>query len=374
MPHPQSYYLFADEAANLDLLLQDCIQITNAAVNFSNFVGINMFFDGNLDCCAWGGWSSMTLDGSFKRYQLTWMPAWAGLATVGHEMGHGFGLPHSSGPAANPPTGLGIYVSSWDIMSSSSSSLYSAYDSVYRYLPPGTIAYHRDMLNWIPANRKISFLSGEAGTITLEQLQLPQTNSNYLLAKIPIGGSSTRFYTVEARTKNGYDQSVPGAGIIIHNVDMNRAGNAGDALVVDGDSNGDVNDAGAMWLPGETFNDTVNKIQIRVDGSTSSSFTVYISNNVSQTAAPSRNFYDTGAPLSELSWSAISWALGYTVQIDDEISFNNPVVDQDVPTSQLSLPLSVSDGIYYWRVCAWRTTLPSCGGWSAAEKFTVKTN
>jgi hypothetical protein len=328
-------------------------------------------FDSQLDCCAWGGDIFINVEGRTRRFLATWMPDWADLATVGHEMGHGFGLPHSSGPAANPPTGLNVYVSSWDIMSRSSSSLYSVDHIVYGDLPPGTIAYHRDMLNWIPANRKISYMLGEASTITLERLQQPQGNSNYLLAKIFIGGSSSRFYTVEARTQTGYDQSVPGAGVIIHHVEVNRPGTAGDALVVDGDSNRDVNDAGAIWLPGETFKDTANKIQISVISSTTSSFTVYISNNVSPTAAPSRNYTATDDLV--LNWSGVSWAMGYTVQLDEVISFDDPVVNADLPNSQFSLPVSVPDGIYYWRVCAWQS-FDSCNAWSTVERLVVKSS
>lgn len=371
MPHPESYYL-SNDYANLSSLAQDCVTTANTvtpSINFLTYIGLNLMFDGELDCCAWGGDIRVNVEGQAKWYLATWMPDWADLATIGHEMGHGFGLPHSSGPAANPPTGLNIYVSSWDIMSRSSSGVYSAFDRNYQYLPPGTIAYHRDMLSWIPANRKINFYPGEVGTITLEQLQLPNANNNYLLAKISIGGSSTRFYTVEARTKTGYDQSVPGAGIIIHHVDVNRPGNAGHALVVDGDSNRNVNDEGAIWLPGETFTDNTNNIQIRVISSTSSSFTVYISNNVSPNAAPSRNYNRTIDPT--LRWSNVSWALGYTLQVDEEISFDDPLVDVDLPSSQLELMVSLPDGIYYWRVCAWRV-FGSCNAWSIVERITVK--
>jgi M6 family metalloprotease-like protein len=371
MPHPESYYL-ANGYADLDSLAQDCVTTANTvtpSINFLTYIGVNLMFDGELDCCAWGGDIPLNVDGQTKRYLATWMPNWADLATVGHEMGHGFGLPHSSGPAANPPTGLFIYVSSWDIMSRSSNYLYSVYHSNYEYLPPGTIAYHRDMLSWIPANRKTSFLPGEANTITLEQLQQPQANSNYLLAKISISGSSTRFYTVEARTKTGYDQSVPGAGVIIHRVDVNRSGNAGHALVVDGDTNRNVNDAGAIWLPGETFTDAANKIQIQVMSATPTSFTVYISNNVSPTAAPSRNYNRAVDPT--LRWSSISWAMGYTLQVDEELSFDDPVVNVDLPSIQSELMVSLPEGLYYWRVCAWRT-FDTCNAWSTVERLMVK--
>src|SRR5207302_9393258 len=77
-----------------------------------------------------------------------------------------------------------------------------------------------------------------------------------------INGSTTHFYTVEARRLAGYDQLVPAAAVVIHDVDTTRSGSK--ALVVDPDGNGDPNDAGAEWIPGETFSDAASGIQVAV--------------------------------------------------------------------------------------------------------------
>ncbi len=50
---------------------------------------------------------------------------------------------------------------------------------------------------------------------------MPQTG-NYLMAQIPVNHSTTHFYTVEVRRKTGYDIKLPGAGIIIHEVQTYR--------------------------------------------------------------------------------------------------------------------------------------------------------
>ena len=60
--------------------------------------GINMMFNSNFDNgYAWGGARYMTLDGETKLWRTTWEPPWAyhSISVIAHEMGHGFGLPHS---------------------------------------------------------------------------------------------------------------------------------------------------------------------------------------------------------------------------------------------------------------------------------------
>ena len=77
----------------------DCTAVADADVFFPNFVGINMVFNGDLNGFAWGGGQTLALDGQTKSYRATWLPPWAhNPAVMAHEMGHGFGLPHSSGP------------------------------------------------------------------------------------------------------------------------------------------------------------------------------------------------------------------------------------------------------------------------------------
>ncbi len=285
MPHNHAYYLDTQGNANLGKLAQDCTNAANSVVNYPQYVGINMMFSDPLDCCAWGGSYTINADGQTKTYRMTWMADWIQLAVLAHEMGHGFGMPHSSGPSWDPPSELDVYVSEWDVMSNDYGTCV-VYDPGFGCIPPGTIAYYVDIAGWMPANRKISIGPGGSQSVTLEQLRLPVSSTNYLLAKVLIGGSSTHFYSVEARMQDGYDQNTPGIAVIIHDVDLTRTGNAGYALVVDNDTNYDVNDSGAMWTPGETFNDSLNNIQIQVVSQNTSSFTVQITNNSPQISYP----------------------------------------------------------------------------------------
>jgi M6 family metalloprotease-like protein len=285
LPHPQAYYV-PNGQANLTLLAQECSAVMDASVYFPQYVGINFMFNWELDCCAWGGGVTLTRDGQTKSYRSTWMPYTTHSHDfLAHEMGHGFGFPHSSGPAAVERGGSGTYSSQWDMMSAGAGTCL-VYDLDYGCLATGTIAYHLDLDGWLPINRRVFVWPGEMKTVTLAQLRLPQSATNALMIKVPINGSLEHFYTIEARIFSGYDQNVPGSSAIIHHVDTAR--NDGNlALVVDAaDGNDDVNDAGAMWLPGETYTDSIANISVQILSSTASSFTVRVTNNSSQTFPP----------------------------------------------------------------------------------------
>jgi M6 family metalloprotease-like protein len=266
LPHPRSYYI-PGTSANLDLLLADCTAEADLSVNYTNYVGINMMFNSDLDGYAWGGYRYITLDGTYRKWYLTWEPPWgyADISVIEHEMGHGFGLPHSSGQYGY------TYDNYWDVMSKDRLS-YLAPDATYGRLGQHTISYHKDILSWFTASQKFTAPANSLTTITLERLALPQT-TNYRMAKIPIAGSVTHFYTVEARMSAGYDQNLPGQAIIIHEVDTTRQR---PAQVIDTDGNGNTGDAGAMWTVGETFSDVANIIYVTVNSMTATGFVVTI--------------------------------------------------------------------------------------------------
>ena len=276
LPQPHSYYLYTNEAGEEDYDLQktaeDCTAAADTDVFFPDFDGINFIFL-DMGGPARGGSLWLTNDGQTHSYGFTWLPhkrqmlisliqqyVWT------HEMGHAFGLPHSSGPYDE------TYDSDWDVMSGGHSL-----DPLLPYGSLGVhpITYHKDLLGWIPADRRYVAASNTTRTITLERLAQPGPEG-YLMAQIPIGGSPTGFYTVEARLFAGYDKGIPGEAVVLHKIDTARGK---PAQVVDVDNNGDPNDEGAMWTPGEIFTDSKNGIQVSIEAATATSYRVTINTN-----------------------------------------------------------------------------------------------
>ena len=162
------------------------------------------------------------------------------------------------------------YDSDWDVMSGGQSlSLHPGYG----HLGVHTIAYHKDFLGWIPADRKYVARPNTTRTISLGRLAQPGAEG-YLMAEIPIGNSPTDFYTVEARLFAGYDDGIPDEAIVIHKVDTTREDRL--AQVVDVDNNGDPNDDGAMWTLGEVFTDLENSLQVSIDAAYAGGYLVTI--------------------------------------------------------------------------------------------------
>jgi M6 family metalloprotease-like protein len=245
LPQPRSYYV--GSTTNLDQLANDCIAVADPVVFFPNYQGINLMFNDRLGCCAWGGLRYLNLDGQNRRYGITWLPPWGyqNISVIAHEMGHAFGLPHSSGPYNTP------YDSQWDVMSDTwrTCNRSGGRDNTFGCLGQHTIAFHKNMLGWITPTLIYTVTPFSQAVITLTNIAAP-VPGRYLMVRLP-QGSPNRFKTIEARRRIGYDTPLPGDAVIIHDVDTTRWDRQ--AQVVDIDNNGNPNDAGAMWTVGELF-------------------------------------------------------------------------------------------------------------------------
>ncbi len=257
-------------AFDFNLALADGIAKADSQVNYPQFDAIHLCFNSSFGngIAGLGGTRTLQLDGRLKTYAVSWHSApgeqsQLGLGTWVHEIGHGLGWPHSSGPYSS------TYDSRWDVMSIS----YGALSKEFGFVGAGTVSYHKQLAGWIPKARRYVAKNRSNQTITLERLNVPGTDG-YLMAQIPIGKSKTAYYTVEARKFTGYDELVPAEGVIIHNVAKSRPDR--DAQVVDVDRDGDCNDEGAVFLPGETFTDAANKIEVEVLEDTGTGYTVRI--------------------------------------------------------------------------------------------------
>lgn len=268
LPHPRSYYV-NNNTLNFETITTDCTAVADQYVYFPSYVGINLMFNDDLDGYAWGGSRYINIDGQGKSYRVTWEPPWGytSITVIAHEMGHGFGMPHSSGNYGQ------TYDNVWDVMSNAWANCGNATNPTYGCLGQQTIGYHRELVGWLHANEIFTY-QGQTRVITLERLTKPASNS-YLLAKIPIKGSSTKYYTVEVRKRVGYDVKLASEAVIIHEVDEHRS-NRRDAYLVDIDGNGNTGDAGAIWTVGEKFINSADSVCVEILAKAATSFTVKI--------------------------------------------------------------------------------------------------
>lgn len=264
LPSPSTAYT-QGSTSDLDALANDCIGAADPQVDFSNVAGIAMQFNGPLGNYSWGGSWTTRVDGATRSFGMTWMASWATAANYAHETGHSLGLPHSSGPYGQ------VYDSRWDVMSGGT----AADASVGTWVAPHTIAFYKDLLGWIAAGRKYVAGVHSDAVFDLTRDALPGA-SGYQMAQIPIGTNPKTFYTVEARRYAGYDAPgrIPGEAVVIHRVNMD---DLEPAKVVDVDGNGNPNDDGAMWTPGETFADSAVGVRVSVLSTTATGFRVEIS-------------------------------------------------------------------------------------------------
>jgi M6 family metalloprotease-like protein len=320
LPRPKTYYAncgWGESCAQLSQLAADAMALGRAqGIDFSVFDNINFVINNDLDCCAWGGgyYDSVTAKG----YGATWEPPWGQeTGTYVHEMGHSIGLPHSGWVYY-------AYDSPWDMMSSvrtassqpcgSYISINSGASRVVSCSEPGDgfIMQARDYLGWLPAGNITTVTLPGAATVTLEAGGLPVGSATkYIkicLAGQPCSGasgSSAHFFTVEARVKglggaSQYDNGIPGEGVIIHDVLMNRRGigsfsacffntQSGWSVPIDA-TPGDYSSTtcagtaaypnyalfNAQWTAGRTYANSTYRFRVAVNSRSESTFSVTV--------------------------------------------------------------------------------------------------
>ena len=194
---------YTDSAGDTDLfrLAADCTAAADVDIHFPDYVGINLAFNRGFPGGPRGGQVCLDLDGEARCYGVTflWPDLFGDRSALAHEMGHAFGLRHSEIADAKG------YANPWDLMGEGG---WCWPDPDCSPAPQHMSAYQKDQLGFIPAVRKYLAPADSRASIVLERLAQPGTDG-YLMAQIPIAGSTEHFYTVEARRRVGLDAGLP---------------------------------------------------------------------------------------------------------------------------------------------------------------------
>jgi M6 family metalloprotease-like protein len=228
---------------------------------FSSYYGIAVIWNNNLGQ-TWGTQQTIAMHGwgfAGSAYGWGWRTmgavalnsdAWQ-LAPAAHELGHGYGLPHSFADNRTSSCGggePGEYCDPWDIMS---------YGLVYDYTAgrwgltgPSLSAAYRSELGWIPATRKWTY-AGTSRSLRLTPVNVPG-DTDYLAAVVPV--DATTSYVVELRRKAGFDQRIPSTAVQVRSLSSDN-----------GRSYLKTSDQGSNELhTNDSFTDTQHNLQVQV--------------------------------------------------------------------------------------------------------------
>lgn len=279
LPQPRSHYVTeenGEDKADLKKLFADCGAAADATVDFNSVQGVNMMFNGDLDGYAWGGGMCAPLEGrSNFCTRATWNPPWSfsNLAPLAHEMGHGYGLPHSDNSDGDSDT----YDNPWDVMSDGWYNAVS--DSTYGTRPKHINMFQRHRLSWVDGARQQVIVLGDLATreIALDYAHLAGSGNVQMLVlslSPQADPYATVVYTLEARKREGpYEGALAGDAVIIHKVQASGTAYSIDADVPPANR---ANNEGSMFKVGERWVTPEGSHAITVKAKTATGFVVTV--------------------------------------------------------------------------------------------------
>lgn len=307
LANSQAYYHgLGDYAA--DAYVNDCAaahgKSTSGAYNYVIALNGQMF---NYDY-ALGGYST----GYGGTQRVAWLPLWAlkDQTYFAHEMGHGYGMPHSN----NSDGDTDSYDNPWDVMSD---AFYNYSISPYGYLATPSNLWYLRQIGLLPAGEVYTLPNNRAETLVIDDW-LASESGSYSAIFIPIPGTS-RLYVVEVHKKSlgGFNSDYDTDAVVIYDINPNRTTQP--AWLVGSDSYG----PGAQWVPGETYTNSADDVTISVLGATPNGYQVRV-----ELGTPI-NVFDLISPANDstiaefnptFSWNAEAGAASYKLKLKNTVS------------------------------------------------------
>ncbi|WP_369265195.1 choice-of-anchor D domain-containing protein [Streptomyces sp. R35] len=201
--------------ARIDLM-RACVAAADGAVDLSAFQGVIAVLNAQIDSGS-SGRRELQVGSGWREFGLVNLDpgAWNN-AFAAHEMGHGYGLPHSF---SDEPTVM-EYGDGWDIMSAMTfgGKFPTFIHPVFGRSGPALCGVYRDRLGWIPSSERLDLSSfGPGATLTISALD--KAPPGIRLVRIWLG-FSTQYYAVELRMPRGtgWDQGIDRAGVLVRRV------------------------------------------------------------------------------------------------------------------------------------------------------------
>jgi M6 family metalloprotease-like protein len=273
MPRARSAYA-PGGVADLTLLANDCLGAADSLVDYAQFGGVAMHFNSSVGCCLWGGSTPVSFDGPTRRMPAVWLMNWARIGAIWHEIGHTFGLPHSSGPYFQ------VYDSKWDAMSDPSSGV--LFEGILGRGAAHFLAWQKHRLGLLPDTSRVEVAGAMWHGLVSPHASGDGPGAQLVMVPLP-NAANGALLTIEARRRVGYDVALPGEGVLLAHVDPARRE---PAQVLDVDGNGDVNDRGAIWRVGQRYVNATWGVTVAVDSQTTAGWWVTVQRSAGVAVAP----------------------------------------------------------------------------------------
>lgn len=215
---------YISETVISEALLDECIALADADVDFAGFYGVNLFFNAEFNTLASGFGGRRVIDADNAgtlAFTALGAPTWQWQAAVAHEMARAMGLmlTDNSDGDDNP------YDNPWTLMSDSRA--YATVDPLFNYRAKFLNAHDLELMGWLDDESVFTLdrtLLNNRTTLAIDlDLLHGEVAASNRLIRFEGTQAHTQYY-VEARAREGlYDGSLPGTGVLIHELNSENS-------------------------------------------------------------------------------------------------------------------------------------------------------